>query len=191
MSFIEILLLAVALAMDCFAVSTASGIILKRLQWSTFFTMAFFFGLFQGGMPLIGWFLTHWTAGLTEAFDHWTAFALLLFIGGKMIYEHFTGNDEEPHFSPTRLMVILTLAVATSIDALAVGVSFACLGICDFYSILQPILIIGIVSFLFSMLGSILGATMGKRLKLHAELWGGILLIFIGTKILLEHLVTA
>ena len=190
MSLVEILLLAVALAMDCFAVSIASGIILKRLRWSTFFTMAFFFGLFQGGMPLIGWALTRWASGVTEAWDHWIAFALLFFLGGKMIYEHFTGGEEEATFSPTRLGVILTLSVATSIDALAVGVSFACLGLCDVQSILLPIIIIGIVSFLFSLLGSILGSTMGKRLKLHAELWGGILLIIIGTKILIEHLVT-
>ena len=190
MSLVEILLLAVALAMDCFAVSIASGIILKRLRWSTFFTMAFFFGLFQGGMPLIGWALTRWASGFTEAWDHWVAFALLFFLGGKMIYEHFTGGEEEATFTPTRLAVILTLSVATSIDALAVGVSFACLGLCDVQSILMPIIIIGIVSFLFSLLGSILGSTMGKRLKLHAELWGGILLIIIGTKILIEHLVT-
>ena len=190
MSLLEILLLAVALAMDCFAVSIASGIILKRLRWATFFTMAFFFGLFQGGMPLIGWGLTRWASGITEAWDHWIAFALLLFLGGKMIYEHFTAKDEEAAFSPTRLAVILTLSVATSIDALAVGISFACLGLSNVKSILLPIVIIGIVSFLFSLLGSILGATMGKRLKLHAELWGGILLIIIGVKILIEHLVT-
>ena len=190
MTFFETLLLAVALAMDCFAVSIASGISLKRLQWSTFLTMAFFFGLFQGGMSLIGWGLTLCTAGVTEAWDHWIAFTLLLFIGGKMIYEHFTENNDAPAPSPTHLLIILTLAVATSIDALAVGVSFACLGIDNLKSIITPVLIIGLVSFLFSLLGSILGATMGKRLRLNAELWGGILLIGIGTKILIEHLVT-
>lgn len=191
MSQIEILLLAVALAMDCFAVSIASGIILKRLQWSTFFTMAFFFGLFQGGMPLIGWGLARWASGYTEQWDHWIAFFLLLFLGGKMIYEHFTATDDKQGFSPTRLVVILTLAVATSIDALAIGISFACLGITNLLSILYPITIIGITSFVFSLLGNILGATMGKRLKLHAELLGGILLIAIGIKILIEHLTNA
>ena len=188
MSPLELLLLAVALAMDCFAVSIASGIILKRLRWSTFFTMAFFFGLFQGGMPLIGWALTNWASHYTATYDHWIAFTLLLFLGGKMIYEHFSDDASEKSFTPTRLAVILTLAVATSIDALAVGISFACLGLASFCSILMPILIIGITSFLFSLLGSILGATMGKRLLLNAELWGGILLIAIGTKILIEHL---
>lgn len=188
MSPIELLLLAVALAMDCFAVSIASGIILKRIRWSTFFTMAFFFGLFQGGMPLIGWALTHWASHYTATYDHWIAFTLLLFLGGKMIYEHLNADEAEKSFTPTRLTVILTLAVATSIDALAVGISFACLGLTSISSILLPILIIGITSLLFSLLGSILGATMGKRLHLNAELWGGILLIAIGIKILIEHM---
>lgn len=188
MSLFEILLLAVALAMDCFAVSIASGIILKQLRWSTFFTMAFFFGLFQGGMPLIGWALTNWASDYTSSWDHWVAFALLLFLGGKMIYEHFTCEADEKSFTPTRLAVILTLAVATSIDALAVGISFACLGLSSLSDILMPIIIIGAVSFIFSIIGNTLGATMGKRLRLNAELLGGILLIIIGCKILFEHL---
>ena len=108
-----------------------------------------------------------------------------------MIYEHLTATDDKQGFSPTRLVVILTLAVATSIDALAIGISFACLGITNLLSILYPITIIGITSFVFSLLGNILGATMGKRLKLHAELLGGILLIAIGIKILIEHLTNA
>ena len=188
MSLFEILLLAIALAMDCFAVSIASGILLKRIQWSTFLTMAFFFGLFQGGMPLIGWTLAKFASKYTEQWDHWIAFTLLLFIGGKMIYEHFTASEEKEGFSPTRLIVILTLAIATSIDALAIGISFACLGITNLQSILISISVIGLVSFLFSILGSILGAKVGKRLNLRAELLGGTLLIAIGTKILIEHL---
>jgi putative Mn2+ efflux pump MntP len=188
MSLFEILLLAIALAMDCFAVSIASGILLKRIQWSTFLTMAFFFGLFQGGMPLIGWTLVKFASKYTEQWDHWIAFTLLLFIGGKMIYEHFTASEEKEGFSPTRLIVILTLAIATSIDALAIGISFACLGITNLQSILISISVIGLVSFLFSILGSILGAKVGKRLNLRAELLGGTLLIAIGTKILIEHL---
>lgn len=174
--------------MDCFAVSIASGIILKRLQWRTFLTMATLFGLFQGGMPLIGWTLTLWASHHTAAYDHWIAFVLLSFVGGKMIYEHFHSDAPAPTFTPTRLAVILTLALATSIDALAIGISFACLGLTDMYTVFTHILVIGIVSFIFSLLGSILGATMGKRLNLNAELWGGLLLIAIGTKILVEHL---
>jgi putative Mn2+ efflux pump MntP len=190
MSIIEITLLAIALAMDCFAVSIASGIILKQLKWSTYLTMAFSFGLFQGGMPLIGWALTRWASDFSEAWDHWIAFSLLVILGTKMIYEHFTKNDKEKAFSPTRLIVIITLSIATSIDAFAVGISFACLGITHLRNIIIPTTIIGLVSFIFSLCGSILGVTLGKRIKLHAELFGGILLIAIGFKILIEHLVT-
>ena len=104
-----------------------------------------------------------------------------------MIKESF-GNEEEHHFNPTRLLVILTLAVATSIDALAVGISFACTGMTSWDSIAFPILIIGIVSFVFSLIGCLIGVYFGKRVNLRAELWAGIILIGIGVKILIEHL---
>ena len=106
-----------------------------------------------------------------------------------MIYEHFTNNDCNKNFNPTNLLVIITLSVATSIDALAVGISFACLEAYDILSILSPVFIIGIVAFLFSIIGSIIGATIGNKVRIHAELFGGILLIAIGLKILLEHTV--
>lgn len=189
MTLFEITLIAVALAMDCFAVSIASGITLKRVLWSTFLTMGFLFGVFQGGMTLIGWALTNWASQMTEAWDHWIAFTLLSFLGGKMIYEHFTNEDCNKNFNPTNLWVIITLSVATSIDALAVGISFACLETYDILSILSPVFIIGIVAFLFSFIGSIIGATIGNKVRIHAELFGGILLIAIGLKILLEHTV--
>jgi putative Mn2+ efflux pump MntP len=187
MSTFEIWLLAVSLAMDCFSVSITSGIILRRICWRTFLTMAFFFGLFQGVMPLIGWFGASRFYSLIEQFDHWIAFGLLFFLGVKMVKESFD-KDEEHHFNPTRLPVILTLAVATSIDALAVGISFACIGMDTFRSILWPIIVIGIVSFLFSVLGCFIGIFFGKRVNLRAELWAGIILIGIGVKILMEHL---
>lgn len=189
MTLFEITLIAVALAMDCLAVSIASGITLKRVLWSTFLTMGFLFGVFQGGMTLIGWALTNWASQMTEAWDHWLAFTLLSFLGGKMIYEHFTNEDCNKNFNPTNLWVIITLSVATSIDALAVGISFACLETYDILSILSPVFIIGIVAFLFSIIGSIIGATIGNKVRIHAELFGGILLIAIGLKILLEHTV--
>ena len=189
MTLFEITLIAVALAMDCFAVSIASGITLKRVLWSTFLTMAFLFGVFQGGMTLIGWALTNWASQMTEAWDHWLAFALLSFLGGKMIYEHFASKDCNKSFNPTNLWVIITLSVATSIDALAVGISFACLETYNFVSILSPVFIIGIVASLFSIIGSIIGATIGNKIRIHAELFGGLLLIAIGIKILLEHIV--
>lgn len=187
MTNLEIWLLAVSLAMDCFSVSITSGIILRRVYWKTFLTIGFFFGLFQALMPLLGWFATSHFHNLIERFDHWIAFSILFFLGIRMIKESF-GNDEEHHFNPTRLMVVLTLAVATSIDALAVGISFACTGMTTWSSIAFPILIIGIVSFVFSLIGCLIGVYFGKRVNLRAELWAGIILIGIGIKILIEHL---
>lgn len=187
MSTLEIWLLAVSLAMDCFSVSITSGIILRRICWRTFLKIAFFFGLFQALMPLIGWFSASRFFHLIEKFDHWIAFGLLFILGVRMIKESFADEDHH-HFDPTRLGVILTLAVATSIDALAVGISFACIGITTWDAISSPIAIIGIVSFVFSIIGCLIGVHFGKRINLRAELWAGIILIGIGIKILLEHL---
>lgn len=186
MSTFEIWLLAFSLAMDCFSVSITSGIILRRVYWKTFLTIAFFFGLFQAMMPLIGWMATNHFYRLIEKFDHWIAFGLLFFLGIKMIKESF-GDEESHHFDPTRLGVILMLAVATSIDALAVGISFACTGMTSWKEIDFPVLIIGIVSFAFSIIGCLIGVYFGKRINLRAELWAGIILIGIGIKILMEH----
>ena len=133
MTTLEIWLLAVSLAIDCFTVSVTSGIILRRIQWRTFLKMAFFFGFFQALMPLIGWSGANHFSHLIEAYDHWIAFGLLAFLGIRMIREYFK-DIEECSFDPTRLKVILTLAVATSIDALAVGISFAFTGYKHFVS---------------------------------------------------------
>lgn len=187
MSTLEIWLLAVSVAMDCFSVSITSGIILRRICWRTFLTMGFFFGLFQATMPLIGWFAANRFYHLIEHFDHWIAFGLLFFLGARMIKESFS-DEEEHHFNPTRLLVILTLAIATSIDALAVGISFAFVGMNSWQAIGMPILVIGAVSFAFSVIGCLIGVYFGKRINLKAELWAGIILIGIGAKILLEHL---
>ena len=187
MTTIEIWLLAVALAMDCFAVSITSGFLLKRTRWRPILMMAVLFGLFQGLMPLIGWFSTHYFYNYIERFDHWIAFAMLAFIGGKMFWEGCKGG-EEGHFDPTRLTVVIGLAVATSIDALAVGISFACTGMETFASILLPIVIIGLVSFVFSLIGSLIGIRLGGRFHLPVEQVGGVILILIGVKILIEHL---
>ena len=187
MSTFEIWLLAVSLAMDCFSVSITSGIILRRITWPTFLTIAFFFGLFQALMPLIGWFSASRFYQMIEQFDHWIAFGLLAILGIRMIKESFA-DEEEAHFNPRKLTVIFTLAVATSIDALAVGISFACTGMTTWQSIGTPIIIIGITTFLFSILGCLIGVYFGKRINLRAELWAGIILIAIGLKILFEHL---
>jgi putative Mn2+ efflux pump MntP len=187
MTYIEFWLLAISLAMDCFSVSITSGIILRRVLWKTFLTIAFFFGLFQGLMPVIGWFAASRFQHLIERFDHWIAFGVLFLLGARMIKESFK-DEEDHHFDPTRLPVILTLAVATSIDALAVGISFAFTGMTTWRSILDPVLIIGFVSFVFSIIGCLIGVFFGKRINLRAELWAGIILIGIGVKILIEHL---
>ncbi len=187
MTNLEIWLLAISLAMDCFTVSVTSGIILRKICWRTCLIMSFFFGLFQALMPLIGWFCASRFNHLIESFDHWIAFGLLTFLGVRMIKEGIHGDDK-CCFDPNKLKVILTLAVATSIDALAVGISFACTGMNTFATILSPIVIIGFVSFVLSIVGQLLGVYFGKRINLRSEFLGGIILIVIGLKILLEHL---
>lgn len=191
MTAIEIWLLAVGLAMDCFAISIASGILLKRTFWRPMLTMAFFFGFFQALMPLIGWACASTFSHLIEDVDHWIAFAILAFLGGRMVLESFKEENCRHDFDPTRLKVVLMLAVATSIDALAVGVSFAFLGMKSIAIILSRVGIIGFVSFALSWIGLMFGIRFGcgfaRRLK--AERWGGIILILIGLKILIEHLI--
>ena len=184
MNGLEIWLLAVGLAMDCFAISIASGILLKRTLWRPMLTMAFFFGLFQAIMPLLGWIGASTFSHLIESLDHWIAFIILAFLGGRMVRESFKDEDCKKEYDPKSLKVVLALAVATSIDALAIGVSFAFLGMRDFSEILAPISIIGFVSFVMSLIGLLFGIRFGCGIarKLRAELWGGIILIIIGTK---------
>ena len=195
MNLLDIWLLAVALAMDCFTVSIVSGVILSN-RFPLFsreglgvFRLAFLFGLFQALMPLIGWFATSRFSEHLESIDHWIAFALLAFIGGKMIKESFE-EEQKSTFDPQRLHTQLLLAVATSIDALAVGISFACTGYHRLSQLTAPFIIIGVVSFLFSILGYILGTRFGKSItrRLKPELLGGIILVVIGVKILMTHL---
>ena len=187
MSILEIWLLAVSLAIDCFTVSITSGIILHRIRWGIFLKMAFLFGLFQAAMPFLGWLGASRFNHLIETYDHWIAFALLAFLGIRMIREHFK-DEEERSFDPTRMKVILTLAVATSIDALAVGISFAFTGFRTLSSLLYPLTAIGIASFVISLAGSLIGVFFGKRYNLRVEIFGGLVLIGIGVKILFEHL---
>ena len=187
MSILEIWLLAVSLAIDCFTVSITSGIILHRIRWGIFLKMAFLFGLFQAAMTFLGWLGASRFNHLIETYDHWIAFALLAFLGIRMIREHFK-DEEERSFDPTRMKVILTLAVATSIDALAVGISFAFTGFRTLSSLLYPLTAIGIASFVISLAGSLIGVFFGKRFNLRVEIFGGLVLIGIGVKILFEHL---
>lgn len=189
MTHVYIWFLAFALAMDCFAVSVASGIIYGRVLWRPMLAMAFLFGFFQAFNPLIGWVATDRFRFLIESYDHWIAFAILTFLGVRMIIDSYK-EEENRTFNPHRLKVIFTLAIATSIDALAVGVSFSCMGITRLDSMLYPLAAIGVVSFVMSLLGLFLGIFFGKGLarRLRAELWGGVILIIIGIKVLFEHL---
>ena len=192
MNSLDIWMLAVALAMDCFTVSIVSGVIVRRWLWGMILRLAFLFGLFQAMMPFIGWLATNHFSEQLETIDHWIAFGLLAFIGGKMIKESFDNDEEEKHFNPKRLNTQLLLAVATSIDALAVGISFACTGYKEFAQIAYPLFVIGVVSFLFSFLGYLFGVRFGKSVarKLKPELLGGIILLVIGIKILFTHLMS-
>ena len=187
MSQLEIRLLALALAMDCFTVAITSGIIQRRWHGRTALSISLYFGLFQGLMPVVGWMCTRYLHGVIEAFDHWIAFALLMFLGLKMCWDA-RKPEEKQHYDPSHLGVLLMLAVATSIDALSVGVSFWGMGLKKSEMLLMPLLLIGAVSFLLSVIGKYIGVKVGQRLNFRAGYLGGVLLIFIGCKVLLEHL---
>lgn len=180
----DIILIAIGLAMDCFAVSIACGIVLKPFRFAPAFRIALLFGLFQAGMPLLGWLAGTSFQHLIESFDHWIAFGILLLLGGRMIWENFFSHPDEKSLNPYKLRVVLMLALATSIDALAVGISFAFLRI----DLWLSVLLIGIASLFFSGVGLFIGERYGHRFNIPAELFGGIVLIGIGIKILLEHL---
>ena len=189
MTIAELLLLSVALAMDCFTVSIVNGVIVARRQWTTILSTALLFGLFQALMPLFGWMATSHFARYIEDYDHWVAFGLLAFLGLRMIKE--SGEpEEEHHLDPTHLSTQLLQAVATSIDALAVGISMAVTGYMSAASLLWPLAIIGIGSLLFSVAGFLLGLRFGSsiRRRLRPELFGGLILLFIGIRILITHL---
>lgn len=189
MSLLDITFLALALAMDCFTVSIVSGVIIRKYILSVILRMAFLFGLFQAMMPFIGWLGTSYFSHYLESVDHWIAFGLLAFLGGKMIKDSF-GSEDEAHFNPSKLTSQLLFAVATSIDALAVGISFACLGYKSVDQLAVPLAIIGVCSFVMSILGNVLGVVCGKSIvkRLKPELIGGIILLLIGFRILYEHI---
>jgi putative Mn2+ efflux pump MntP len=186
MSLILVLGLAVALAMDCFAVSMGLACGLKGLTVRQSVRMAFFFAAFQFGMPVLGWFAGESVVRFTSGFGHWLAFGLLVAIGGRMIYESFHLSDEEKTCRPdkTRGARLLVLSVATSIDALAVGLS---LGVIK-SGILFPAAVIGIVCFLMTIVGARLGPAIGRVAGKWAEIMGGLILIGIGVRALIGHL---
>ena len=179
MSLFSIFMIGIGLSMDAFAVSIARGMTMKKEDLLRYaLTLGFFFGVFQAVMPLIGWWAGSYFQEFIASIDHWIAFGLLAIIGGNMIRESLRGEES------LTLKTILILAVATSIDALAVGISFAFLQV----HIWTAITVIGVTTFVLSFIAVYLGNRLGDLLEKYAGILGGIILILIGTKILLEHL---
>lgn len=185
MDGLTLLGLALALAMDAFAVALGTGILLRRLTGRHLFRLSFHFGLFQALMPILGWLAGRSILPWVDTWDHWIAFALLAFIGGRMIHEAGQHKDPATVRDPTRGLTMVMLSIATSIDALAVGFSLSILGI----SIWLPALVIGLVAGGMTILGMLAGDRIGPRWGSRVEILGGLVLIGIGLKILIEHLV--
>ncbi len=185
MGILELFMVAVGLSMDAFAVALCKGLNMQKINYRHALIIGAFFGGFQGIMPLFGWILGRQFEQYITSFDHWIAFILLAFIGGKMLMEAFN-RDQEVHEFNEQLNIkeLVVLAIATSIDALAVGITFAFFQV----SILPSITLIGITTFILSVIGVVLGNKFGVKFKSKAEIAGGFVLIFIGVKILLEHL---
>lgn len=180
MSILDLFILAVGLSMDAFAVSVCKGLSLGKIKPKHMCIAGAWFGGFQALMPLIGYFLGSFFAEMIEKYDHWVAFVLLAIIGGNMIKESF--DKDEKVDSSMDVKSILLLAIATSIDALAVGVTFAFLQV----QIVPAVSFIGVITFIFSAVGVKIGSLFGTKYKSKAELFGGIVLVLIGIKILLE-----
>lgn len=183
MTFASITWIAVALSMDAFAVAVASGFTIKKMRVHHALRMALFFGGFQAIMPIIGWTAGRTISGYISGFDHWIAFGLLSIAGAKMIYESFKLKEERT-IDPRKLTILFALAIATSIDALAVGVSLSFLDV----NVVEPAIIIGVITFLFSFAGVYIGKKFGHVFESKIEILGGVILIAIGVKILVEHL---
>lgn len=186
MGLFELFLIGIGLSMDAFAVAVCKGLCMVRVNKKQAVIIALFFGGFQFLMPVLGWLLGTQFESYIVSFDHWIAFVLLSFIGGKMIYEAVSEEESEVCEVDKRLDLkeLFLLAIATSIDALAVGITFAFLRV----SILPAAGLIGVTTFALSILGVVIGNRFGSRYKKKAEICGGVILILIGVKILLEHL---
>jgi manganese efflux pump family protein len=179
----NILVIAVGLSMDAFAVSIATGLGLEKVTHRHTFRIAFHFGLFQFLMPIIGWNAGSYMRGYIDQYDHWIAFGLLSFVGGKMLWESRQLKEDRTTADPTRGVMLLTLSLATSIDALAVGLSMAFLGV----SVWMPSIVIGVVTAILSTVGILFGGRIGNRWSRWAEVGGGVVLILIGLNILRSH----
>lgn len=183
MTLFSLIILAIGLSMDSFAVSLSSGVMMQPFKVGSAIKFAIIMAIFQGVMPVIGWLLGVGFRDYIEAYDHWIALLLLLYLGARMIYEA-QQEDEEKCFNPACIGTAMTLGLATSIDALAVGISLSFLHV----DMLQSALVIGITTFIFSIVGLCIGKKIGCYLKKSAEVAGGIILILIGVKICIEHL---
>lgn len=184
MNFLTIVMVAVGLAMDAFAVSIASGAAYKQLQVRHTLRIALFFGGFQAVMPLIGALAGLSVKDYIEDYDHWIAFVILAAVGGKMIYESFKITEAEKNNSPSNILVLLALSVATSIDALAIGITLSLVAV----SIITAVIVIGLVTFVLSYIGVMIGKKFGHIFENKIEAVGGLVLISLGVKILLEHM---
>jgi putative Mn2+ efflux pump MntP len=183
MDIISIILIAIGLSMDSFAVSITNGLTIRELNLKKNLIISFSLAIFQALMPLIGWFAGIGIEKYIKEFDHWIAFILLSFIGIKMVYEGINKNDNTEG-SELNFLTLIGQSFATSIDAFAIGISFALLNL----SIVTPILIIGVITFGFSLIGLRLGKYFGKRIGKSVEIFGGLVLFGIGIKILIEHI---
>jgi putative Mn2+ efflux pump MntP len=185
MNLVTIFLIAVGLGVDAFSVAIGIGATNDKKSWKPVLRLAAAFGLFQFAMPIIGWLAGLAVVEIIASFDHWIAFSLLALIGGKMIWEGIEEENDEEKVDQTRGWPLLMLSIATSIDALAVGFSFSILK----NQILLPAVIIGIVCFLMTVIGMIFGKVLGKIFGKKVEIFGGVVLISIGIKIIFDHLV--
>lgn len=183
MGALEILLIAMGLAMDAFAVSICKGLSMKKMSWKKAIIVGLYFGIFQALMPVLGYFLGTTFEGLVTKIDHWIAFALLVFIGINILKESFENSDEK-HDDSVDFKTMVVLAIATSIDALAIGITFAFLKV----NMLLATLMIGIATFVICVIGVKIGNKFGDKYERKAEVVGGLILILMGIKILLEHL---
>lgn len=184
MSALAVVLIALGLAMDAFAVSISCGTSLPRVIFVNALVIALFFGIFQALMPIVGWYAGTGIEKYLSAVDHWIAFGLLCLVGGRMINEAFKKSDKRKIFDPGKISILLLLAIATSIDAFAVGLSLAFLRVMIFI----PALIIGSITFALSFGGVYLGKTLSSLFGNKIEALGGLILIGIGIKILIDHL---
>ena len=185
MNILTLIMIAVGLSMDAFAVAISSSVIINKVTGRQVFRLGFHFGLFQAMMPVIGWLAGRTVQHYIADFDHWIAFGLLSIIGGKAIYEAFAHQgDIGQRDDPTKGLSLVMLSIATSIDALAVGLSFALLDVTIWY----PSLVIGLITASLTILGVLLGSRLGQKFGTRMEIIGGLVLIFIGIKILIQHI---